>query len=129
MKKLLFSILIFIVWNNTALSASKSESEMDLIYQTFLETFEHDYSKKKKNALGFERPVHVSVAPFKLKYCKDKKTNKTFTVINKHSCKFPKLEGNKIKIIKGKKISKKEFLKSNPSFDENNNLICIKKNK
>jgi hypothetical protein len=120
-------ILIFclLILNNQVYSNSSIETEMDKIYETISASFNHDYSKDKRDALGRTKPIMVSIEPYKLKYCKDRETNFTFTVISKHSCKYPMVDGNRIKVQIGKKISKNEFDNLNPNFLENNNLICI----
>ena len=127
MKKILTIVFFILLASNQVYSSEVFESEMDKIYETIVSTYSHDYNKNRKNILGYERPIFDSIKPFKLKYCKDKKTNKTFTVISKFGCYLPEREGwARIKVRKGKKISKNEFLRDNPNFSEKNNLICIK---
>ena len=125
----LFIILILLIFsfNINAADYDPYNSKLDAIHflmKIGINSNKHETWPHSKH----NRKIYDNVEPFKLKYCKLRNSGQTFTVLSNQNCSYwgdDESSTKKIKPKKGKKISKKEYIISNPDFSEQNNLICI----
>ena len=101
-----------------------SFSVKSLSFEEQIQTQDQDFANLQANS------VVGTIKPYKLKFCKSVGNNhelSTFTVLKNQSCSLMRYDSTTFnsKMFRGKKISKQNYIKQNPDFSEQSNLICI----
>ena len=104
-----------------------SFSVKSLSIEEKIQTQDQDFANLQANS------VVGTIKPYKLKFCKSVGNNhelSTFTVLKNQSCSLMRYDSTTFnsKMFRGKKISKQNYIKQNPDFSEQSNLICISDN-
>lgn len=120
---ILFQIL-FIIFFSSTIYASEVEEKFDKIYSLI------EKGKIKKDNSGYSKTKDIITTPhpYKIRFCKSK-DGITFTVLKPQGCYYFEYDSDarSQKVIKGKKINRKEYIASNNDFNEETNLICLQK--